>query len=158
MRYAKGYILADPVDCVPPHGLDMTPGSRDSIKVEMLTEAFVKNGFDPNEPALVGYPLDGMIQLVSGTHRHLAAHCAGIKLPIKMMLRSVVEAMWGTPDWDKFIADIKVKDLECVEVIEGGLPPGLDERVNLSRDTDFDPGNLTEDQLQLYLDELHKDN
>jgi hypothetical protein len=134
MRYAKGYVLLHPSDCIAPHSLDLEPGSRDSIKVEMLAEAFINNGFDPNMPALVGYPLDGSVQLVSGTHRHRAAEIANIMLPVKLMLRSDVEAMWGTEDWNKFIADIPVKNLELIEIEDNKNVPGLDERVNLSRD------------------------
>jgi len=78
------------------------------------------------------------IQLVSGTHRHEAAKKTGIRLPVKVMLRSSVEAMWGKPTWDNFIADIKVRDLELVPVKEeNDVPPGLDERVDLTRDIDY---------------------
>jgi hypothetical protein len=106
--------------------------------VEWLTETFARDGFNPNEPALVGYPLNGRIQLASGTHRHEAAKRAGIRLPIRLMLRSSVEAMWGTAAWGTFIADIAVKDLECVEVTEGVFIPGLDERVDLTRDIEYE--------------------
>lgn len=135
-RYARGYVLLHPVDCVAPHGLDLTPGSRDSIKVHWLTESFCKDGFDPNEPVLIGYPLDGKIQLVTGTHRLLAAFIANILLPVKLMLRSEVEAMWGTAKWNDFVADVPVKDLELIPVPEPTAPPGLDERIDLSRDYD----------------------
>lgn len=99
-RFARHYVLLHPDDCEPPHGLDLEPGSRDSIKVERLTEAFARDGFDKTMPALVGYPLDGRVQLASGTHRHEAAKRAGIRLPVKLTLRSHVEAMWGTPAWE----------------------------------------------------------
>lgn len=133
MRFAKQYILVNPSDCDPPHGLDLSPGSRDSIKVEFLTKCFASAGFDPNEPALVGYPREGRIQLLSGTHRHEAAKRAGIQLPVTIKLRSVVEAAWGTPLWDELIKDIPVKDLEYYPITDS-VPPGLDERVDLSRD------------------------
>lgn len=55
-RLARQYVLLHPDDCDPPHGLDLEPGSRDSLKVEGLTEAFARDGFDPTMPALVGYP------------------------------------------------------------------------------------------------------
>lgn len=132
MRTARAFIWVDPTDCDPPHGLDLEPGSRDSLKVEMLTEAFAKNGFDPNEPALVGYPLNGRIQLLSGTHRHTAAIRAGIKLPVTMKLRSIVAAAWGTAAWDKLIEDIPVKDLENAVVQDPVAPPGLDEQIDLT--------------------------
>ena len=130
-RFARQYVLLHPDDCDPPHGLDLEPGSRDSIKVEWLTEAFARDGFDPKMPALVGYPLDGRVQLASGTHRHEAAKRAGIRLPVKMTLRSHVEATWGTPAWQQLIEDLSVESLELAPVKEGGVPPGLDERVDL---------------------------
>lgn len=130
MRYARLYILAHPSDCDPPHGLDLTPGSRDSLKVEMLEEAFQKKGFDPEAPALVGYPIDGRIQLLSGTHRHEAARRADIYLPISLKLRSVVEGSWGTDRWIDLIEDVPVKKLEWAPVRESDWVPGLDERVS----------------------------
>lgn len=134
MRTAKQYILVDPNDCDPPHSLDLTPGHRDDIKVTWLTEAFAKDGFSKKHSALVGYPLNGRIQLLSGTHRLEAAKRAGIRIPVKMQLRSIVEATWGTDGWLELIKDIPVEDLEEAEVKEGGEAPGLDERVDLSRD------------------------
>lgn len=133
-RFARHYILVDPSDCEPPHGLDLEPGSRDSIKVEYLTSCFIKYGFDYNEPALVGYPCNGRIQLLSGTHRHEAAKRAGILLPVTLKLRSVVEAAWGTEKWNELIEDIPVKDLEHFPINENVPAPGLDERVNLTKD------------------------
>src|ERR1700743_3097950 len=134
-RFSKQYFLAHSEDCVPPHGLVLEPGSRDEIKVQKLTETFAKDGFDHSMPALIGYPLDGMIQLLSGTHRHEAAKRAGIRLPIHLHLRSVVEAAWGKEEeWANLIADIPVSELECAEVIESKDIPGLDERIDLTRD------------------------
>lgn len=73
---------------------------------------------------LVGYPLDGKIQLLSGTHRHRAAELAGIQLPVTLWLRSDVERLWGTPDWKKLIEDIPVRELEHAVVKEGfQIPP-----------------------------------
>lgn len=103
-------LWIDPTDCDPPHGLDME-GERDRIKVYSLMDAFLHEGFNLNCAALVGYPLNGRIQLLSGTHRHRAALMAGTKLPVTLWLRSYVEAMWGTEDWLKLIEDIPVKNL-----------------------------------------------
>lgn len=133
-RFARLYIWVDPTDCDPPHGLDLTPGSRDSLKVEKLQEAFIQNGFDLSEPCLVGYPCDGRIQLLSGTHRHEAALRAGIKLPVHFVLRSVVEALWGTDEWPNVIRDIPVKELECAIVKDNPWVPALAERINVQYD------------------------
>lgn len=133
-RYARLFIWVDPEDCEPPHGLDLEPGSRDSLKVEMLQEAFEKEGFDMSEPCLIGYPNEGRIQLLSGTHRHEAARRAGIKLPVHLVLRSVVEALWGTEEWPNVIKDVPVRDLECVEISNSPWAPALADRVNVQYD------------------------
>lgn len=135
MRLARFYLLLHPDDCVPPHSLDLTPGSRDSLKVERLTEAFRLNGFDPKEPALVGYPLNGKIQLLTGTHRHEAAQQAGIFLPVRIILRSDWEAAWGKPEAAALVSDVPLFELELKVVPEERPePPGLDERMDFDRD------------------------
>lgn len=128
-RYARQYVRVCPEDCDAPHGLDLEPGSRDDLKVRWLTEMFRTNGFDPAMPALIGYPKDGRIQLLSGTHRHAAAKRAGIGLPVRLQLRSIVEASWGTETWERLMRDIPVQDLEWAPIDEGGKPPALEERV-----------------------------
>ena len=133
-RFARQYILLHPDDCKPPHGLDLEPGGRDALKVEVLEAAFRYTGFDPDEPALVGYPLAGKVQLLTGTHRHTAAKRAGIYLPVRLVLRSLVEAHWGTNYWDRLCKDVPVKELEMAMVLPGDEPPGIDERVDLERD------------------------
>jgi hypothetical protein len=92
---------------------------HDVAKVEMLRQAFVESGFDLSQPALVGYPLDGKIQLVSGTHRHLAAKQAGIVLPITLWLRGDIEEMWGTELWPDVIRDIPVRLLQNWAITDG---------------------------------------
>jgi len=128
-RRATMYILVHPNDCDPPHGLDLST-ERDAGKVERLRQAFVTHGFDPKMPALVGYPLKGRIQLLSGTHRHLAAQLAGIDLPVRMVLRSVVETTWGTELWVDTIRDIPVEELENAVVPEN------------RKDSPYDPVDL----------------
>ena len=135
MRYACMYVLFHPSDLIPPHGLDLTPGSRDSRKVEFLQMAFATSGFDPDEPALVGYPSEGKIQLLSGTHRHEAARRIDMQLPVRLVLRSVVETTWGTPEWEETIRDIPVAELHWAPVTTGTERRGdtdLGERVDLT--------------------------
>lgn len=133
-RQACGYVLLHPSDCIAPHGLDLTPGSRDSIKVDWLTDAFREDGFNPSEPALAGYPCEGKIQLVKGTHRHEAATRAGILLPVTIILRSVVEAAWGTAKWNDLMEDIPVKNLELIPVPAVTPAAALGDRIDLVRD------------------------
>lgn len=133
-RFAKQYVLLHPDDCDPPHKLDLNLGSHDDIKVKWLEMMFKESGFSKDHSALVGYPLNGRIQLLSGTHRHEAAKRAGILLPVTLFLQSKVQAVWGTEGWKDLIKDIKVKDLECAEVPDVQDIPGIDEQVDLNRD------------------------
>jgi len=129
-RLARQVVWIGADDCDPPHGLDMAT-EHDAGKVEWLTVTFKENGFDPKMPALVGYPNGNRIQLLSGTHRHLAAKIAGIKLPVTLWLRSDVEERWGTELWPDVIKDIPVSELEEYEV-KDGFHFSPYERVNLS--------------------------
>jgi len=102
----------DPADCDPPHGLDLTM-PRHFNKVNMLVAAFLERGFDTSYSALVAYPLNGRLQLLSGTHRHEAAKRAGIKLPLTIWLRTDIETTWGHLDeWRRVMQDIPVAVLE----------------------------------------------
>jgi hypothetical protein len=49
-----------------------------------------------------------------------------------MVLRSLVEAYWGTDNWADLIKDIPVEELELA-IVRDTVPPGIDERVNLER-------------------------
>lgn len=109
-------------DCDPPHGLNLAPGSRDRLKVEGLLDAFELDGFDSTEPALIGYPLEGRIQLLSGTHRHRAAILAEIRLPVRIWLRSTIEQCWGRPQWAEIMEDIPVDHLLSARL---PAPPSL---------------------------------
>ena len=61
----------------------------------------------------MGYPNNGRVQLLSGTHRHEAAKRTGIRLPIMLWLRSSVEKCWGELEhWLKLMRDIPVAELE----------------------------------------------
>jgi hypothetical protein len=102
----------DPTDCDPPHGLDLREPHHYE-KVNMLIARFDEAGFDRTHGALVGYPLNGRVQLLSGTHRHEAAVRAGIKLPVTLWLRSDVELAWGDlEEWKRLIQDVPVQVLE----------------------------------------------
>jgi hypothetical protein len=131
-RITQIVLWVDPNDCAAPHSLDMD-SARDANKVGNLRQQFEKHGFDVNYPALVGYPLDGKIQLLSGTHRHLAAKQANVPLPVTLWLRSDIERMWGTELWDTAIQDIPVKDLIQFTVKEGFRIPPYD-RVELTEE------------------------
>lgn len=101
-------IWLSPQDCVAPHSLN----HGDFNKVKWLYDLFVEDGFDTSKSALIGYPLEGKIQLLSGTHRHKAAELVGIKLPVSLWLRSDIEACWGRPQWSEIMQDIPVKNFQ----------------------------------------------
>lgn len=109
----KGIIVwIKPEDCYPPHGLDLK-SIHDGDKVNWLEYEFKTNGFDKSKSALIGYPLDDKIQLLSGTHRHEAAKRIDIELPIVLWLRSDVEKSWGIIEkWIRVMKDIPVSVLE----------------------------------------------
>jgi hypothetical protein len=129
-RTGRCFTWADPSDCDPPHGLDLTDGSRDSLKVEALEAEFRAAGFGEDFPALVGYVLDGRVQLLSGTHRHEAARRAGVRLPVTLWLRSDVEGAWGREEeWAKLIADVPLKELRAWPLSNELSPFGIGNRV-----------------------------
>jgi len=105
-------IWLNPRDCDPPHGLDLTV-AHDAAKVDGLIHAFRATGFDRSQPALVGYVKDGRIQLLSGTHRHFAARCTDIDIPVTLWLGSDIDKSWGVlEEWAKVMKDISVSALE----------------------------------------------
>lgn len=147
-RLVRTLVLLDASDCDPPHSLDLSAGSRDSQKVERLTFAFETDGFDINEPALVGYVIDGRVQLLTGTHRHEAARRSGVQLPVTIWLRSDVEGAWSTDDWQEIVRDIPVKEL-LASPYEDGPGKATAERVDPAfmyeeaqdQSFDVDPGD-----------------
>lgn len=123
VRVANKFIWLSAEDCDPPHGLDMD-SPRDFNKVRDLATAFAEEGFDLDMPVLIGYPLNGRIQLLTGTHRHRAAEWTNTKLPVSLRLRSDVERLWGTGEWNELIKDTPVKELMNVVVEDGArIPP-----------------------------------
>lgn len=82
--------LLNPNECLPPHRVTR-PEHRDALAL-----AFVRDGWDPNEPALVGYRLlTGQVQLLSGSHRWDAARLANISIPVVIYKREDVDDAWG---------------------------------------------------------------
>jgi hypothetical protein len=78
----------------PPHGV-----SHPDHVIE-LANHFVERGWDPSCPALIGYPWEQGVQLLSGSHRWIAAGMAEILVPVVVVPFSEVEDSWG--DLDKW--------------------------------------------------------
>ncbi|MHB8407848.1 MAG: ParB N-terminal domain-containing protein [Acidiferrobacterales bacterium] len=97
---------------IPPHAV------KDFKNFERLTEQFLKgqDGWDPSEPALIGYPFNGRIQLLSGSHRWAAAKEAGIQIPVLVRQRSVIEEFFGNLDeWAKIMSPLPTSEVENYE-------------------------------------------
>lgn len=79
-----------PSACAPPHRVARPE------QVEGLAREFRARGWDPGAPTLVGYELDGAVQLLSGSHRWAAAELAGLAL-IPVVVRGLrrVQVSWG---------------------------------------------------------------
>ena len=80
-----------PNDCDAPHSV-----SRLNQVVDLAND-MERRGWDG--PNLIGYPLAGRIQLLSGTHRHAAATLRRAAIPVEIVLRSDIERCWGTEQW-----------------------------------------------------------
>lgn len=76
-------------ECDPPHGV-----SHPDHAIELANQ-FAASGWDPSCPALVGYPWQGRIQLLSGSHRWIAAGIAGIQIPVVIVPFKHVDRCWG---------------------------------------------------------------
>jgi ParB-like nuclease domain len=105
---SKGILLAwmSPEDCDPPHAV------KHEDKFEELVEQFLRReDWDLNRDALIGYPLNGRIQLLSGSHRWAAAKLAGIKIPVLVRQRSRIEEVFGNLDeWEKVMRPVPARE------------------------------------------------
>jgi hypothetical protein len=64
----------------------------------MLTRSFQTDGW--NGPPLTGYTMTAGIQLISGSHRIIAAKDAGFAtVPVRLYSESYIKQIWGTPEW-----------------------------------------------------------
>lgn len=85
--------------CTPPHKV-----ARPDQVVD-LANAFVREGWNPNEPALIGYPFEGGVQLLSGSHRWAASMLAKLdKIPVEIKPLSEIEQSWGTDRWSEVMS------------------------------------------------------
>lgn len=95
------YQMVDPVRCIPPHGI-----THPRKLAELMTIFEYDQHWGKGEPVLLGYwAAPGLVQLISGTHRHAAAVTAGIQVPVAILSYAEAHGMWGTPGWEEFIAN-----------------------------------------------------
>lgn len=91
------YEWLRPEQCDPPHRV--TDEDRLGALVEALTD-----GWGVGQPALIGYHIDGRVQLISGSHRHAAARINDQRIPVKVYSCSFIQSIWGTDDWLTLLA------------------------------------------------------
>lgn len=91
----------EPSLCDPPHKVTHPEKFID------LCGAFCGEGWDINEPPLLGYPIDNKIQLISGSHRWAAALEANIKIPIIVYSYDWIYEIWGSDTWLHILENAK---------------------------------------------------
>lgn len=81
----------EPASCLPPHRV------THPTKLVELIKSISANGW--NGQALIGYPLDGELQLLSGSHRHEACRLLECRLPLVLHSYEFLRHLWGTDKW-----------------------------------------------------------
>lgn len=83
-----------PQACTPPHAVGRPE------QVEELAHQFQTSGWDRSKPALIGYPWEGSVQLLSGSHRWAASVQAQLEaIPVVVVDFALVDRAWGTDEW-----------------------------------------------------------
>ena len=73
-------------------------------QVDFLAAAIEEYGWQG--PPLVGYRVDGGVQLLSGTHRHAACRRLGFAMPVVLREFEDVKAAWGDLEKWKQLMDV----------------------------------------------------
>ena len=91
-------VLLHADECWPPHKV-----SR-SEQVCQLEEQFRVEGWGAGYPNLVGYPWEGRIQLLNGSHRWAAANQIHMPVPVVVVSYEQVEQAWGNlEEWQQIM-------------------------------------------------------
>lgn len=77
--------------CDPPHRV------THYSKLAELVKSFAAKGW--NGQALIAYPFEGRLQLLSGSHRHEAARLVDIRIPVILHSYEFIKHLWGTDLW-----------------------------------------------------------
>jgi ParB-like chromosome segregation protein Spo0J len=78
--------------CSPPHRI------THEEKLRSLTQSMRQGGW-VGRP-LIGYTAASGIQLISGSHRIVAAKDAGLAtVPVKVYTENYIKQIWGTDEW-----------------------------------------------------------
>lgn len=93
----KNIVWIPPYQCAPPHKI------THKDKFLELVEQFKIIGWNLKEPALIGYPFNRGVQLISGSHRWAAAMIANILIPVKIHEYEYIYEIWGKDGWLELI-------------------------------------------------------
>ena len=85
--------MLHPSVCDAPHR------ETDPDRTIMLMESLDRSGWRHDRPVLLGYRLDNRVQLISGTHRHIAAWRLDKLLPVILIPKDTIDALYGTDAW-----------------------------------------------------------
>ena len=85
-------VWLNPNTLTPPHRL-----TREDAMLDLAVQ-FYRSGWDRTKPALVAYEHVNRIQLLSGTHRCIAARLAGIEVPVSVQSYAMVALAHGNVD------------------------------------------------------------
>lgn len=93
----SGEIVWMPAEmCAPPHRVTHPDRLAD------LITAIERDGW--NGPMLLGYWLDGKVQLISGSHRWAAATALHRQLPVWLHDYEYIRGIYGTHEWMELMA------------------------------------------------------
>lgn len=106
----------DAAACDPPHRV------THAEKFDAIAASLAASGWKPDEPVLLGYEREGRVQLITGSHRHAAARA--LRLPLPVLIRHDVDALWGTDGWVRMIAQPpRLQEIHMLRVYLSLDPP-----------------------------------
>lgn len=96
----RGFQWLNPRVCEPPHRVTHPE------KFDRLVASLAANGWRRDCPVLLGYEAedDGVVYLVSGSHRHAAAAALQQPIPVWVYTAEEIDTHWGHESWVQLIA------------------------------------------------------
>lgn len=86
-------------------GAIIPPHRADPVKVLHIRASMARDGWRQDCSVLVGYTVGNTIQLLSGSHRFVAAKQEGILIPLVLWAQTEIQDAWGDLDkWHKIMS------------------------------------------------------
>jgi len=101
MNFRTRVKWIEPKRCMPPHRVTHPDKFID------LCEQFTSSGWDTKKPALIGYQMK-KIQLISGSHRWVAAIHSNIQIPVIIYPYNTIVKIWGTDEWLELLQNVPI--------------------------------------------------